>query len=197
MPSLTFLRQFVKIRVKYTTEEGEYTGTVMNCIYRYNSPLGQMTMAGSGDALTGLWFDGQKYFANTLSKPYTENLLPVFEDTIRWLDIYFGGDIPDFLPKLSLNDTDFRMMVWKILLTIPYGETSTYGKIAEISAKNTGARISARAVGGAVGRNPVSIIIPCHRVLGSNGSLTGYAGGLERKQRLLELEKSGKIQNKC
>ena len=161
----------------------------MHYIYRYDSPVGSMTMASSGAALTGLWFDGQKYFAQILSEPYEEKLLPVFEDTIKWLDIYFSGEIPDFMPELSVQSTPFRKAVYDILLTIPYGQTMTYGEIAEILAQQTGKKkMSAQAVGGAVGHNPVSIIVPCHRVVGADGSLTGYAGGIDRKKFLLELE---------
>ncbi len=161
----------------------------MDCVYRYLSPVGSITLSSNGTALTGLWFDGQKYFAQTLSEPYEEKLLPVFEDTIKWLDIYFGGAIPDFTPDLSLHSTPFRKAVWDILLTIPYGHTMTYGEIAEILAQQTGKKkMSAQAVGGAVGHNPISIIIPCHRVVGTDGKLTGYAGGIDRKRFLLELE---------
>ena len=161
----------------------------MDYVYRYPSPIGSMIMASNGISLTGLWFDGQKYFAQTLSEPYEEKLLPVFEDTIKWLDIYFGGAIPDFTPVMSVHSTPFRKAVWDILLTIPYGQTMTYGEIAEILAQQTGKKkMSAQAVGGAVGHNPISIIIPCHRVVGADGRLTGYAGGIDRKRFLLELE---------
>ena len=159
--------------------------------YHYDSPLGSITMAGSETALTGLWFDGQKYFGSTLSGDCEEKLVPVFEQTVCWLDTYFSGKKPGFTPSLSMEATDFRKAVWEILLTIPYGETMTYGKIADRIAKERGlCRMSARAVGGAVGHNPVSLVIPCHRVVGAKGSLTGYAGGIERKLRLLELEKA-------
>ena len=161
----------------------------MNCIYKYSSPIGSITLSSNGTALTGLWFDGQKYFAQTLSKPYEEKLLPVFEETIKWLDIYFCGAVPDFTPELYVHSTPFRKAVWDILLTIPYGQTMTYGEIAEILAQQTGKKkMSAQAVGGAVGHNPISIIIPCHRVVGADGKLTGYAGGLDRKSFLLDLE---------
>ena len=163
----------------------------MDYVYRYLSPIGIITLSSNGTALTGLWFDGQKYFAQTLSEPYEEKLLPVFEETIKWLDIYFSGEIPDFMPELSVHSTPFRKAVWDILLTIPYGQTMTYGEIAEILAQQTGKKkMSAQAVGGAVGHNPVSIIIPCHRVVGADGKLTGYAGGLKQKQFLLDLERN-------
>ena len=161
----------------------------MDCVYRYPSPIGSITLSSNGTALTGLWFDGQKYFAQTLSGGYEEKLLPVFEETIKWLDIYFSGEIPDFTPELSVQSTPFRKSVWDILLTIPYGQTMTYGEITESLAHQMGKKkMSAQAVGGAVGHNPISIIIPCHRVVGADGSLTGYAGGIDRKKFLLELE---------
>ncbi len=161
----------------------------MDCTHSYRSPLGMITLASDGKALTGLWFEGQKYYASTLSPSHEERMLPIFEQTDTWLDLYFSGKVPDFTPHLCPKGTGFRESVWDILLTIPYGKTMTYGEIAGIIARRTGtAGISARAVGGAVGHNPISIIIPCHRVIGSSGSLTGYAGGLERKIRLLTLE---------
>ena len=158
--------------------------------YHYTSPLGGITLAGDGESLTGLWFDGQKYFPHKLISESTEAELPIFTQTSNWLDIYFGGKIPDFTPPVRLQTTPFRKAVYDILLTIPYGHTMTYGEIANIIAKAKGTeRMSAQAVGGAVGHNPVSIIIPCHRVVGADGSLTGYAGGLDKKTALLNLEK--------
>lgn len=163
-------------------------------LYPYSSPLGKMTMASDGKALAGLWFDGQKYFGAGFledKRNYEQKELPVFEETIRWLDLYFRGKEPDFLPELSLNGTEFRKEVWKLLLEIPYGETVTYGEIAGKIAKKKGLlAMSAQAVGGAVGHNPVSILVPCHRVVGSDGSLTGYAGGMEKKLALLTLEQN-------
>ena len=157
--------------------------------YAYQSPLGGMTMASNGNALTGLWFDGQKLFGSTLGKNHFSADLPIFHQTSRWLDIYFNGCEPDFIPPLQLDGSDFRKSVWEILLTIPYGKTMTYGEIAKQIARKKGVdHMSAQAIGGAVGHNPFSIIIPCHRVIGSDGSLTGYAGGLNRKKRLLDLE---------
>ena len=160
----------------------------MDYLYHYDSPLGGITLAGDGKALTGLWFDGQKYFGSTLLAEPEEKKLPVFSDTCRWLDLYFGGKEPDFTPAVSLRGTPFRTAVWQILQKIPYGKTMTYGQIAEKLARETGKPVSARAVGGAVGHNPVSLIIPCHRVIGADGSLTGYAGGTERKAALLRME---------
>lgn len=163
----------------------------MQYINYYNSPLGKITFASNGKELTGLWFEGQKYFASTLTKEYEQKNLPVFEQTARWLDIYFSGKIPDFTPDLFLSSTSFRNEVWKILLTIPYGSVMTYGEIAKEMAKNRGEKkMSAQAVGGAVGHNPISIIVPCHRVIGTDGSLTGYAGGIDIKEKLLKLEKT-------
>jgi len=161
----------------------------MNYTHHYYSPLGRLTLASDGEALTGLWFDGQKYYAATLAPIHEEKELPVFAEADRWLDIYFSGKDPGFTPKISMRAAGFRKAVWEALLTIPYGKTVTYGEIADGLAKRMNLpRVSARAVGGAVGRNPVSLIIPCHRVTGKNGSLTGYAGGIGRKRQLLELE---------
>ena len=161
----------------------------MDYIHHYISPLGGITLASDGTALTGLWFDGQKYFAAHLSSDHEEKALPVFEQTEHWLDIYFTGKAPDFTPPLQMRATPFRKAVWDILITIPYGQTMTYGEIADRIAKQKGlSRMSAQAVGGAVGHNLISLIIPCHRVVGSNGSLTGYAGGIDRKMKLLSLE---------
>lgn len=158
--------------------------------HHYNSPLGGITLASDGEALTGLWFDGQKYFCDTLSEHHEEKNLPVFDQADKWLDIYFSGKAPDFTPPLSMKTTPFRKAVWEIMLTIPYGQTMTYGEIAREMAKQKGiASMSAQAVGGAVGHNSISLIIPCHRVVGTNGSLTGYAGGIDKKIQLLQLEK--------
>ena len=162
----------------------------MEYIYHYSSPLGGITIASNGIEITGLWFDGQKYFADTLSKVHEEKALPVFDETKKWLDIYFNGTPPDFTPPLSMNTTPFRKAVWNILLGIPFGKTITYGEISKIIAKQFGIdKMSAQAVGGSVGHNSISLIIPCHRVVGTNGSLTGYAGGLEKKVWLLTMEK--------
>ena len=153
-------------------------------IAHYSSPLGSMTLASDGTALTGLWFNGQKYFADTLKEVQTLNPnLPIFDLTRQWLDIYFSGKEPTFTPPLLLQGSPFRKQVWQLLLEIPYGRTMTYGELArKLQCK------SAQTVGGAVGHNPISLIIPCHRVIGADGSLTGYAGGIERKASLLKLE---------
>lgn len=162
----------------------------MNNTFHYTSPLGGITLASDSETLIGLWFDGQKYFPHKLISESTEAKLPIFTQTCKWLDIYFGGKEPSFTPPISLHTTPFRKAVYDILLTIPYGQTMTYGEIASILAEQQGmARMSAQAVGSAVGHNPISIIIPCHRVVGVDGSLTGYAGGLDKKTALLKLEK--------
>ena len=220
--------------------------TAMNYTAPYDSPLGGITLASDGVALTGLWFEGQKHFAAKFDPQHREcDDLPVFAETKRWLDSYFSGQVPDFTPKLAMRATPFRQAIWEILLTIPYGKTVTYGEIArrfvetfhetslqssslhnvslhgatsqDISLQGAPLQVtssqdalsqgsllqgmsiqgamlakknmSAQAVGGAVGHNPISLIIPCHRVIGANGSLTGYAGGVERKKYLLELER--------
>ena len=164
----------------------------MNNIFHYTSPLGGITLASDGEALTGLWFDGQKYYPYKLVEESTETELPIFMQTVKWLNMYFSGRIPNFTPPISLQTTTFRKAVYDILLTIPYGQTMTYGEIARILAEQQGVeRMSAQAVGGAVGHNPISIIVPCHRVVGADGSLIGYAGGLDRKKALLKLEKYG------
>ena len=152
----------------------------------YTSPLGGITLTSDGMALTGLYFDGERDFPD-LSAAHKKDL-PVFGEVLRWLDLYFAGKKPDFMPPLAPVGTPFQQAVWEILKTTPYGETTTYGAIAKQLEKDTGRRMSAQAVGGAVGRNPISILIPCHRVIGANGSLTGYAGGLDKKECLLGLE---------
>lgn len=156
----------------------------------YHSPIGNILMAADDVDLTGLWFEGQKYFALYLDEEREEKDLPVFEQTKHWLDLYFSGKEPDFSVPLHFTGTDFQNEVWQILCSIPYGQTMTYGQIAKLIAKKRGlARMSAQAVGGAVGHNEISIIVPCHRVVGANGSLTGYAGGIDKKVALLTLEK--------
>lgn len=161
----------------------------MNYKWHYDSPLGGITLASDGEALTGLWFDGQNFFADTMSDDSKKEELPIFVQTCHWLDIYFTGREPDFTPRLKMNATPFRKAVWEVLLTIPFGKTMTYGEIAKLIAQNRGvSQVSAQAVGGAVGHNPIALIIPCHRVVGSKGNLTGYAGGLDKKAKLLRLE---------
>ena len=161
----------------------------MTYTQHYDSPLGGILLAADDVGLTGLWFDGQKYFARDLSGERIEQETPILAESKRWLDVYFTGKEPDFTPPLHPVSSAFRRSVWEILLQIPYGQTVTYGEIARQLAKKQGLdRMSAQAVGGAVGHNEISIIIPCHRVVGTNGSLTGYAGGIAKKEKLLELE---------
>lgn len=163
----------------------------MQYISHYRSPLGDILLAADQNCLTGLWFEGQKYFALHLDKEREEKEIPVFEKTKEWLDIYFSGKEPDFTVPLRFIGTDFQKEVWKILCSIPYGQTMTYGEIAGKLAEKRGKKsMSAQAVGGAVGHNRISILVPCHRVVGSDGSLTGYAGGIEKKVKLLTLEKA-------
>lgn len=163
----------------------------MNYITHYPSPVGILTLCSDGEALTGLWIEGQKYFKDTVRGPALEDETPdVLAQATDWLDRYFAGGkpAPDEL-LLRPAGSDFRQAVWKILCTIPYGGVMTYGQIARMIAQQIGREtMSAQAVGGAVGHNPVSIIIPCHRVVGSSGSLTGYAAGVDIKRRLLEHE---------
>ena len=162
----------------------------MQYISHYPSPIGNMLLAADEMGLTGLWFEGQKYFALDLDKEHEEKEIPLFEKVKQWLDIYFSGREPDFTIPLHFTGTDFQNEVWEILCTIPYGQTMTYGEIAkQIAARKGLAHMSAQAVGGAVGHNRISIIVPCHRVVGADGSLTGYAGGIEKKAKLLKLEK--------
>lgn len=180
-------------------------------IQHYKSPLGGITLASDGDALTGLWFDGQKYFGSTLQGEVVQKedleaafdgmeelslakakheQIPALKQAVQWLDLYFGGRIPDFTPPLLMKTTGFRKAVWEILLSIPYGQTMTYGEIARRLANQMGiSSMSAQAVGSAVGHNAISLLIPCHRVVGAGGKLTGYAGGLEKKRWLLTMEK--------
>ena len=155
----------------------------------YDSPLGTITLACDGEAITGLWFNGQKYFGNILPRETMQQEQPLFAEARRWLDIYFSGREPGFLPPLRYDSTPFRKLVCDIMLTIPSGQTMTYGAIAAEAARRQGVQtMSAQAVGGAVGHNPISLMIPCHRVVGTSGSLTGYAGGIDRKVKLLALE---------
>ena len=155
----------------------------------YDSPLGEILLAADEQGLTGLWFDKEKYFARNLDPDHKRGDPPALKETCRWLDVYFSGREPTFTPPLHIIGTPFQKEVWQILLQIPYGETVTYGDIAHQIASNRGVgEMSAQAVGGAVGHNEISIIIPCHRVVGANGSLTGYAGGVDKKNFLLRLE---------
>lgn len=155
----------------------------------YRTPIGKVLLAGDERGLTGLWFEGQKYYARGLDPDHKEGELPVFSTVRKWLDLYFAGKEPDFMPPLHLRGTSFQKDVWDLLLGIPYGTVTTYGALADRMAKKMGrSHMSAQAVGGAVGHNPVSIVVPCHRVTGSDKSLTGYAGGLDKKIWLLTCE---------
>ena len=161
----------------------------MHYISHYTSPLGPMLLAADSVGLTGLWFEGQKYFARALEAEHSEQEIPVLASAKQWLHIYFSGSEPDFTPPLHLIGTAFQKEVWGILRRIPYGQVTTYGAIAaQIAARRGLAHMSAQAVGGAVGHNPISVLVPCHRVVGSQGALTGYAGGIDKKRALLRLE---------
>ena len=163
----------------------------MTYIQHYSSPLGGILLAADEIGLTGSWFDGEKYFADNLPAEHTGRQTPILAEAARWLDIYFTGKEPDFTPPLHPIGSAFRQAVWEILLQIPYGQTTTYGEIARQLAEKQGLeQMSAQAVGGAVGHNEISVIIPCHRVVGTSGSLTGYAGGIDKKVKLLELERA-------
>lgn len=157
-------------------------------IQYYDSPLGKMLLAADEIGLIGVWFENQKYYANGLKEPIEEETA-VLKETKEWLDFYFSGVEPKFLPKMHLIGTQFQKKVWNILLKIPYGKTMTYKEIARIISPT----MSAQAVGSAVGHNKMSILIPWHRVIGSNNSLTGYAGGIEKKEKLLKFEKKNEI----
>lgn len=157
----------------------------MTFTQHYDSPLGSILLTADEMGLTGLWFDGQKHFARGLPAQHTEQETPVLSEAKRWLDVYFTGREPDFPPALHPIGSAFRRRVWDLLLRVPYGQTVTYGQLA---AQQSLSHMSAQAVGGAVGHNAISIIIPCHRVVGAGGSLTGYAGGIDRKVQLLTLE---------
>lgn len=158
----------------------------------YNSPVGKIYYSYTDKSLTGLWFKDQKY--SPIIPDIPEHRLMYFKTYISeltkyWLDIYFQGVIPNFVPQMTLSGTPFRMKVWQKLAQIPYGQVRTYGQIAEeIAAETQSKRVSARAVGAAVGHNPISIIIPCHRVIGASGKMTGYAGGIDKKIKLLKIE---------
>ena len=166
----------------------------MDYLSRVSSPLGPLVMTADDSGLTGLRFEGQRFFPASFPSDIREtDDLPVFRMTSKWLSLYFRGLDPGFTPPLHLKSTPFRKDVWSLLLTIPYGETRTYGDIAAMmsSSASSATRVSPRAVGGAVGHNPIALIVPCHRVIGASGRLTGYAAGLDRKARLLALEHDG------
>ena len=158
----------------------------MQYIHYYESPIGQILLTADEQGLTGLLLQGEPW---TLAQDHSESITPAIKDSARWLDLYFSGNTPDFTPPLHLTGSPFQMEVWELLLKIPYGKVSTYGDLAKEIAQQRGiSRMSAQAVGSAVGSNPVSIIVPCHRVVGANGNLTGYASGLDNKIALLKQE---------
>lgn len=157
----------------------------------YLSPLGKILIASNDNALIGLWFEGQKYYGSILDGEIIEKETEIIKETKKWLDTYFSGKVPNFTPHLEFIGTDFQKEVWELLLTIPYGKTEKYGTIAAILAEKHGiSRMSSRAVGSAVAHNNISIIVPCHRVVGANNKLTGYAAGIDKKRWLLEHESS-------
>lgn len=151
----------------------------------FESPLGLINLCSDGTYLTAVTFAGQKYEEQHIPSDAVSGICPVLEEAKDWLSLYFAKKTPDFLPPLKPQGTPFQQKVWELLLQIPYGKICTYGDLA----KQLGCK-SAQAVGGAVGRNPISILIPCHRVMGADGKLTGYAGGIEKKAALLKLEKA-------
>jgi methylated-DNA-[protein]-cysteine S-methyltransferase len=166
-------------------------GDAMTYLTEYETPIiGTLTLSSDGTSITGCWFDNDRYFGYGIDEPVErKDDLAVFELARRWLDRYFAGDAPDprELP-LAARATAFQQHVREAMLDIPYGQTTTYGAIAKRIEQKTGKRQSARAVGGAVGHNPLCLIVPCHRVVGSNGSLTGFGGGIDMKIKLLEHE---------
>ena len=163
----------------------------MKYLSQYKSPLGNIVLTANEDSLTGLWFEENSFYKKPLDNNFIEKDLPIFDETKKWLDIYFSGRNPDFTPALDLSGTKFQVEVWNLLRTINYGETTTYGKIAkQISEAKNIPGMSAQAVGQAIRHNKILIIIPCHRVVGTNGKLTGYTGRLDRKFKLLESEQA-------
>ncbi|WP_436796440.1 methylated-DNA--[protein]-cysteine S-methyltransferase [Desulfuribacillus alkaliarsenatis] len=161
----------------------------MQYLYKYNAHIGTLTITSDGEHIIGLWLNDIDLKESTEIKEVGPTEIAVFKEAKSWLDLYFDGKVPGFMPPILTNGTAFRQSVWKILCEIPYGEVITYGDIAKKIALQLGKqRMSAQAVGGAVGSNPISILIPCHRVVGASGNLTGYVGGLDKKARLLELE---------
>lgn len=163
----------------------------MNYQWKYDSPIGELILLSDGRNLTELIFPEQRYFDKNAVAGAEEKKLPVFEETCRWLEIYFAGNEPDFMPPIIFKGSEFQVQVWEALRRIPYGQVVTYGELASEIAKARGlAKMSAQAVGGAVGRNPVGIIVPCHRVVGKGGNLTGFGGGIHRKVELLKIEKA-------
>lgn len=163
----------------------------MPFICTYHAPVGRLLLTADEAGLTGLCFEEEKRFPPMQTADHSATARSLLDMAQQWLDVYFSGAAPTFSVPLHLTGTPFQREVWDILLTIPYGQTTTYGAIAQQLATRRGLpRMSAQAVGGAVGRNPVAIIVPCHRVIGADGHLTGYAGGMDKKLQLLRLEKA-------
>ncbi|MBR8465473.1 methylated-DNA--[protein]-cysteine S-methyltransferase [Campylobacter sp. faydin G-140] len=184
---IDFLSLFLYHLLKNKGENVLYTST-------YSSPLGEILLTSDNIGLTGLWINDNKFYTQNSTNEYRSKQTQEIVSAKRWLDVYFDGKVPSFTPPLHMTGSDFSLSVWQILLSIPYGKTTTYGEIARQIAKNRGiSKMSAQAVGGAVGRNSIAIIIPCHRVIGTDGTLVGYTGGLDIKKRLLKLENSDKI----
>lgn len=157
----------------------------------YQSPVGEILLAADDAGVVGIWFKGEKYYAYCLDKENEPQETHIIKEVKRWLDIYFEGKEPGFTPPLHMIGTQFQIEVWNILREIPYGKTTTYKEIAKKIAKNRGIeRMSAQAVGTAVGKNSINLIVPCHRVVGTNSSLAGYAGGIDKKITFLKLEGS-------
>lgn len=183
----------------YVTSSNCREGNSWCSIAHYESPLGKILLAGESDCLIGLWFEGQKYFASTIDHEFvSEKWIPVFDVATRWLDCYFASRRHAMVPNLRLYGTPFQLRVWNILLGIPYGKTMTYGEIAQLmTLGSNGKYMSAQAVGQAVARNPISLIVPCHRVVGRNCTPTGYAGGIDCKISLLDFEKNASDSGRC
>lgn len=162
---------------------------MMHYTSKYQSPVGEILLAADDIGVVGVWFQDEKYYAYCLDKENEPRETPVIQELKRWLDVYFSGEKPDFEPPIHMIGTPFQIEVWEILRRIPYGTTTTYNEIAKQIAKNRGiARMSAQAVGTAVGKNSINLIVPCHRVVGTNNSLAGYAGGIDKKITFLKLE---------
>ena len=158
----------------------------MQYIHYYDSPMGKLQLIADDTGLTDLLFENENWISESNETNSTSHTI---NDTVRWLDIFFSGNIPDFTPPLHMTGSQFQMDVWNLLLRIPYGEVTTYGDLAKLISEKQGvSRMSAQAVGGAVGSNPISIIVPCHRVIGSRSNLTGYASGLDNKIFLMKIE---------
>ncbi len=155
----------------------------------YQSPVGEILLAADEIGVVGIWFKDEKYYAACLAPNNLPRETPIIQTVKKWLDLYFAGKEPDFTPPLHMLGTPFQIAVWRILQTIPYGQTTTYHAIAQKIATARGLPcMSAQAVGTAVGKNNLNLIVPCHRVVGSNNSLAGYAGGIDKKIQLLKLE---------